>query len=124
MVEQRRKALASRLRDRITIRRAATVPDGRGGFSRAWSTVAKVRAEVVSQNGREAVIAGALQGVSSYRITIRRRTDLKAGDQILFRRAGATEAEELNIKAPPTDDPFLPQAATVIYADSDAPQGA
>ncbi len=115
---------AGRLKDRITIRRATKVSDGKGGYTPTWSTVAEVWAEVVSQNGREAVIASTLQGISSYRITIRRRTDIRAGDQLLYRPRGAVAVQELNIKAPPVDDPFDPLSATVIFADTEAPQGA
>jgi SPP1 family predicted phage head-tail adaptor len=119
-----RAPLSSRLRERITIRRPSRVRE-KGGYTKTWTTVAEVAAEVVSQNGREAVIAGALQGVTSYRITIRRRTDVKDGDQILYRPKGAAEVQELNITAPPTDDPFNPRDATVIYATTEtATQGA
>lgn len=115
---------AGRLRDRITIRRPTNASDGKGGQVRTWANLAvDLRAEVVSQNGREAVIASALQGINSYRIVIRRRTDLRTSDQILYTPAGAATAQELNIKSA-TDDPFFPREATVIFADTEAPQGA
>jgi SPP1 family predicted phage head-tail adaptor len=125
MASGRRKTLASRLRDRVTIRRMTDVSDGKGGFVRGWQDLpnGSVAAEVVSQNGREAVVASALQGVSAYRITIRRRTDLFSGDQLLFRPRGAADELELNIRSV-ADDPFLPDQATVIFADSETPQGA
>jgi head-tail adaptor len=64
------KNLAARMRNEITIRRSVDVPDGHGDFDTTWQEVSTVRVEVISQNGREAVISSALQGVSSYRITI------------------------------------------------------
>lgn len=119
------RALASRLKDRITIRRAALAKNAStGGQTRSWSTLAEnVAAEVVNQGGREALVANSLQGVSSYRIVIRHRSDLRPADQILFRPYGADEDIELNIRSL-GDDPFLGRAATQIFADTETPQGA
>ncbi len=114
---------AGGLNRRIAIRRGAQVSDGKGGFTTSWSTIAEAWAEAVSQNGREAVIAQALQGVSAYRITIRRRTDVFEGDQILYRPPGAAAALELNIKSA-ADHHEHPDAATTILADTEAPRGA
>jgi SPP1 family predicted phage head-tail adaptor len=115
---------AGRLRDRITIRRATDVPDGRGGFERSFTTVAnRIAAEVVSQNGREAVVASALQGISSFKITIRLRGDVRPSDQILYRPYKAPADLELNIRSA-APDPFHPREATVIFADTEAPEGA
>lgn len=109
---------AGRLRDRINIRRLTDVPDGRGGFERTWASVVEgLAAEIISQNGREAVIASALQGISSYKITIRRRDGLKTNDQVLHR------GQELNIRSI-ADDPFFPREAIVLFADTETPQGA
>jgi head-tail adaptor len=128
-----KRGLASRLRDRIRIRRNARVSDGKGGFSGDWGDLAHDGtltdtptwryAEVVSQNGREAVLAGALQGVSAYRITIRRDANVQAGDQILYRPPFAAADETLNIKsvAPHHE---IPREATVILADTEAAQRA
>ena len=109
---------AGRLRQRVTIRRLTDVPDGRGGYDRGWTTLAtNLPAEVISQNGREAVIASALQGISSYKITLRRRTDLKPADQVLY------SGQELNVRSI-ADDPFNPFQAIVLFADTETPQGA
>lgn len=119
-----RPSLSSRLRDRITIRRRSDVPDGKGGFVPGWTTLAeRLPAEVVNQSGREAVIASALQGVSAYRIVVRQRSDLRVSDQVLYRPYRAAAELELNIRSF-GEDPFLRRAATVIYADTEAPQGA
>ena len=114
---------AGRLRDRITIRRRSDVKNARGGLTPTWSTVAVVWAEVVSQSGREAMVASALQGIASYKITIRHRADIRAADQVLYSPFGAAAAIELNIKSV-APDPFLPREATVIFADTETPQGA
>ena len=87
---------AGELRHSIRVRRAALVDDGHGGQERQWATVATPRAKVEGQDGREALIAHALEGISTYRLTIRHRTGLKPSDQVRLDDAGGTL---LNIKS-------------------------
>jgi SPP1 family predicted phage head-tail adaptor len=114
---------AGRLREKITIRRQADVPDGEGGFVRSWTDFATVWAEVWNQSGREAVIGATLTGVSTFRITIRMQPVWRNGggpqaaDQVLWRGL------ELNIIAPPAD-PTGRGEALMFMADTSAPQGA
>jgi SPP1 family predicted phage head-tail adaptor len=92
---------AGDLRTRIEIMRQVQVSNGKGGFHGAsWSVVAAVRAEVIGQNGREAVIALALQGVSAYRIRLRFRTDLLPSDQIRLGGAGGTDLNITSLSDP------------------------
>lgn len=88
---------AGNLRHSITIRRNAQVSNGRGGYVSQWTDVATVWAEVATLDGRESMVEKVLQGVSSYRIRIRWRDDVKAADQL---RYGTLD---LNIVAPPAD---------------------
>lgn len=106
--------LARRINRRITIRQPRDVPDGHGGFTTEWQDIATVWAEVISQNGREAVIASALQGVSSYRITIRWRSGVSPEQQIDY------DGKTLNIRS--ADDPDGKRTALVIFADTEAVQ--
>lgn len=116
---------AGRLRDRIVIRRLADVSDNKGGFTRSWTTIAECMAEVINLSGREAVIGSTLQGLSTYRITIRMSPAWldggdaapRASDQVQWR------GPELNIIAPPAD-PNGRREALVIMADTSVPQGA
>jgi SPP1 family predicted phage head-tail adaptor len=73
---------AGNLRHLITIRRQSLVDDGLGGQTREPQTVATVRAMVEGLDGREVMLAHALQGVSNYRITLRWREDLQSTDQV------------------------------------------
>lgn len=75
---------AGRLRHRVEIWRYTDTPlsGGRPGYDRVWKMVRRVPAEVIGQSGREAVIDRSLQGVSSFRITIRWRADLSTEDQL------------------------------------------
>lgn len=73
---------AGLLRHDILIRRAGLIDDGKGGQTRGWGTVAQLRAQVEGMDGREAMIAHALQGTRTWRITIRFRSDIEESDQI------------------------------------------
>lgn len=109
---------AGRLRSRITIRRAVDSTTTAGGQARSWTTLAeRLPAEVLGQGGRESVIANTLQGVATFKITIRHRTDIRTGDQVLY------DGLELNILGPPTD-PRGTRERVEFFADTSAPQNA
>lgn len=103
---------AGMLRHQVQIRRAAQVQNAKGGYDTAWSTIASCRARVDGLDGREAMFGQALQGVSSYRLTIRFRTGIKASDQVIL-----PDGTELNITAPPSD-PDGRQRWLTILADT------
>lgn len=84
---------AGRLRHRVAVQGWTDTPDGAGGFVRARATVMTVWAEVMGMAGREAMMAGALNGVTPYRITIRWRDDITTSHQLLH------EGERLNIRS-------------------------
>lgn len=107
---------AGRLRDQVTIRRATKVKDGAGGSVDTWGDVDTIAAEVISQNGREAVIAGALQGVSVSRITIRYRSDVLTTDQLRI----DGDARDWNIRT--AEDPDRRREQLVILADTASAQ--
>lgn len=87
-----------RLRQRIDLLRPDRTRDGKGGYVTSFATVAAgVRACVEPLDGREAMVEHVLEGVSSYRLTIRWRGDVAAKWQVRF------GALELNISAPPTN---------------------
>jgi head-tail adaptor len=111
---------AGRLRDRIKIRRKVESKNAGGGLDVAWATLADdLSAEVLSLNGREALIGGVLQGIAFFQITVRYRTDLKASDQIIWATNGD---RELNIID--AEDRLGTRQWTVIQASTAAPQGA
>jgi SPP1 family predicted phage head-tail adaptor len=109
---------SGKLREAITIRRKGEGKnDTTGGLRTGWATLAdNLAAEVISLNGREALIGGVLQGVSFFKITVRYRTDLKASDQILW------NGRELNIIS--AEDELGTRQWTVIQASTAAPEGA
>lgn len=66
-------SLASRLRHRITIEEPVLTPDGGGGFTKTWQTVATVWAEITPSRGRESFNHGVLEATGTHRIIIRYR---------------------------------------------------
>jgi SPP1 family predicted phage head-tail adaptor len=83
-------------RTRIEILQRIKVSNGKGGYSTAWSVFSSPWAEVLGQDGREAVIGQALQGISTYRIRIRWRSGVSSDMQI---RLGGPGGTDLNIKS-------------------------
>lgn len=84
---------AGRLRHRIEVQRRTDVGDGAGGYTGQWATFLTLSAEVIGLAGREAMIAGALTGVTPYRITIRYRRDVSVQHQLIH------EGRKLNIRS-------------------------
>ena len=75
---------AGELRHKVQVRRSAMVSDGFGGQLRTTSTVAILRCKVEGLDGRESVMAHALTGISTYRITTRFRPGLLPTDQLVL----------------------------------------
>lgn len=115
---------AGMMRDRIRIRRAVQTENDGGGLDIGWQTVVDdLPAQVLSLNGREAVIGNVLQGVSLFQITIRYRTDIRTADQILWSVDPVSgEPRELNIIN--AEDQEGKQRWTIIQASTQTPQGA
>lgn len=110
---------AGKLRERVTFRRQSNVKTATGGLSRSWDDLPSnptVWAEVKAINGREAVIGTVLQGVSTFQITVRYRTDILPSDQVKW------GAVELNVHA--AQDKLGTKQWTEIIASTQAPQGA
>ena len=104
---------AGRLNRRVTVRRKTLVPDGLGGRTTEWNSVVTLWAEVANQSGREAVLAGTLTGVSTFRVTIRWRGDITVADQLRLE-----DGRDLNIRS--AEDPDGRRDALVIFADTAA----
>ena len=102
------------LTHRITIRRAAQLGDGKGGFLASWTVLTVAMAEITGLDGRESVMGRVLVGVSVYRLRIRwrRGLDIRASDQVRL-----ADGTELNITAPAAD-PDGQREQLVIMAES------
>jgi len=69
-----RRRTIGRLRHRLILESANREPDGGGGASETWTTVAEVWAEITPTGGTEAVDADALAGRVSHEIVLRYRS--------------------------------------------------
>lgn len=76
--------LAQRLRHRVAIKRlTSTIDDDDESTVETWTVlVASEPAEIVPLSGKEYIAAAATQAQVDTRITIRRRSDLRASDRI------------------------------------------
>lgn len=103
---------AGRLRQRIEVWRKQGTDDGLGGRKTVWSKVATLWAEVIGQNGREALLAQAVQGVQFFRITIRYGSGILDTDQL---RYGAIT---LNVRSVTDQDGM--RESEIIQADTES----
>lgn len=104
---------AGRLRSRVTIRRAVIASDGHGAQETTWSDwLFRVPAEVTSLDGREAVIASALQGVSYVRVAMRYHAGVTPADQLTI----AGDDRTFNIRS--AEDPDRRRRDLIILADT------
>ena len=95
---------AGRLRERVTIEGEVRKPNGQGGFTTGWATVARsVPAEIIGLTGDEALRLGVERSASQYRVTMRRRSDvspknrLKWKGQIMAIRSVVPDARDPNV---------------------------
>jgi len=88
-----------KLDQRITFQEETRVVDGGGGHSTVWADMAEcatVWAAVEPMTGREGMNAQQVEETVKYKITIRRRSDLAAKMQIIW-KSNANKA--LNVRA-------------------------
>jgi SPP1 family predicted phage head-tail adaptor len=94
----RRTAIGS-LRHRLTLEAANRTPDGGGGASENWTTVAEIWADITPTGGAESVDADALTGRISHEIVFRYRSGvapvmrLRSGSR-LFEIAAVIDVDE------------------------------
>jgi SPP1 family predicted phage head-tail adaptor len=114
-------ALASRLRERVTIKRVTEVKNERGGLVDTPADIAEVWAEVKGLDGRESVMERVLQGVSVYQVRIRWRVDLKQSHQLVS-SGPCFGGREVNIRS--IMDPDGRREQLVIIGEAAARTGA
>jgi SPP1 family predicted phage head-tail adaptor len=67
---------------RATLLAQTRSPDGGGGFGEDWQSFAAVWASLEAQGGGEETAADANETRARYRVAIRRRTDVSAGQRV------------------------------------------
>lgn len=65
---------AGKLRHRLRIEQAVDVRDTGGGFTRTWSLLDVVHAEIASEDAGEPLDAGSLTSTQRHKVSIRYRT--------------------------------------------------
>ncbi len=93
-----RKNATTRLRHRLTLQQEVKTADGAGGYSRSWTNIADLWAEIspISNRviyGEEKLYAGHIEARISHKITIRYRSGLSTAMRLLF------ESRVFNIRA-------------------------
>ena len=76
---------AGELTHRVTVESAAGTPDGGGGESVVWDTLATLWAVIRPTEAGERIVAGHLSGVVTHLVTFRFREDIAGGMRILYR---------------------------------------
>jgi SPP1 family predicted phage head-tail adaptor len=74
--------MLSTLNQRATLLARTLTPDGGGGFSESWDALAQVWIALAPVSATDTVNADRLESRVRHRITLRRRSDLAAGQRI------------------------------------------
>ena len=64
---------------RVTIQQPSLTPDGAGGFSESWSTVATVYAAITPLTSGEQLKFGQIEATTTHQVVVRYRTDITPG---------------------------------------------
>lgn len=78
---------AGELTERLTLQSPPATPDGSGGQTGGWTTVATISAKVEALRGDEATAAAVATMTVQYRVTIRRRP-VTSGQRLLWSGGG------------------------------------
>ena len=96
---------------RASLQALARTPDGGGGFDESWSEIASVWVQVDATGGSDAVGAERNEARTKYRVTMRRRADVAAGQRIV------TSAHTLIVHTV-LDDGARARAMTLLCEDA------
>lgn len=99
MLSRRGASDPGRLRMRLTLEHATATPDGAGGSTLSWNTVATVAADVTPINADERMVGEGLADLVTHRIVIRKRSDVSTSERFrlgdrLFRIRGLADPQE------------------------------
>lgn len=88
----RKRNTTSRLRHKLTLQQEVRTPDDVGGYTRTWSDVADLWAEIMPLTGNERLLGPQLQSEVTHKILLRYRDGITAGMRLVF------ENRALNIR--------------------------
>jgi SPP1 family predicted phage head-tail adaptor len=95
---------AGRLRFRLTLEKATASPDGAGGSTLGWTAAATLFADLTPVKAEERQSGEGIYGLTRYRIVIRHRDDVAAGDRL---RLGDRVFSIKSVSDPDEDRRFL-----------------
>jgi len=74
--------MLSTLDQRAALQVNTLTPDGGGGFTETWETVAMVWVKIAPASAADTFGPDALESRARHRVTLRRRTDIAAGQRL------------------------------------------
>ncbi len=74
--------MLSTLDQRAALQAKTLTPDGGGGFSESWETFAVVWVKVAPASAADSFGPDALESRARHKVTLRRRTDVAAGQRL------------------------------------------
>jgi SPP1 family predicted phage head-tail adaptor len=77
-----KKIMIGQLNQRAALLAQTLTPDGGGGFSQGWTSFANVWIAVAPINGTDAFGPDRLESRVRHKLTLRRRTDMAAGQRV------------------------------------------
>lgn len=104
MLSRRGASEPGRLRLRLELQKTTATPDGAGGSTLAWATVATVAADMRPLKAGEHQVGEGLGDITLQKIVVRHRTDIAAGDQF---RLGERLFRIVSVADPDEDGRFL-----------------
>ena len=88
---------ASDLRQRVLLESPTDTPDGLGGYTRSWSSVATVWAQVTPSQGSEHVIAQGVRAQAAYDVRIRYRGDASASWRVTWNATDPLSGDPISV---------------------------
>lgn len=76
--------LAGMLRERIELQRRGNARDPLGGAEGAWASMGFSWARIEHERGGPPVAGGAIEDAPRWRVTVRARDDVAAGDRLMW----------------------------------------
>ena len=72
------------LRDRLVLEYAKHTPDGAGGHTTSWASLADVWADITTRSGHESIDAGGIKGRLTHDIVVRPRFEITPSRRFRF----------------------------------------
>ena len=95
-----RATLDASLPDTAVVTRDTQVPDGAGGYTVTSVDASPVPCRVAPASGREVTIAGRLDAVGTWTLTLPAETDVRSPDRVYVNAVGVAGIREFEVVLP------------------------